>query len=94
MLRAIAIHVAILLDAELSHDVIAQVSREAKPSIQADLPALDLAAEDANELLPGSDSADRDTELARTICDVMSNEMDPESLVRKCLHAVEIAPRR
>ena len=95
VLRALAIQVAERLDREA--DVYVEFAPVLDPSthdstaLVADHSLLDLAVDEPDALLLGGDTSERDAEIARAICDVMSNEVDPVNLIPKVLHAIELA---
>lgn len=71
----------------VSGDVAASDSL-ADPSVN-DLKPLDLAADASDGSGLYTDASDGDSEIARAICDVVSNEMDPAALVREVLRPIE-----
>ena len=79
VMRAIAVHVAEFLYGDNN------------PESANHVAALDLAGDVADVALSGTDTTARDAELARAICDVLVNEMDPAALVPRVLHAIEVA---
>jgi FixJ family two-component response regulator/putative methionine-R-sulfoxide reductase with GAF domain len=95
VLRALAIQVAERLDREADVRVefapVLDPSTHDSTALFADHSLLDLAVDEPDALLLGGGTSERDSEIARAICDVMSNEIDPANLIPKVLHAIELA---
>ncbi|MFB0978430.1 MAG: response regulator [Myxococcota bacterium] len=95
VLRALAIQVAERLDREADGRVefapVLDAATHDSTALFADDSLLDLAVDEPDALLLGGDTRERDAEIARAICDVMSNEVDPANLIPKVLHTIELA---
>lgn len=71
------------------NDRAAAASDSSTDTSLSDLMPLDLASDAGEGSGLYADARDGDSEMARAICDVVSNEMDPDALLREALRPIE-----